>query len=112
MKTITYPFALRAQVPLSGRVTPAAKTPASPSRRRFLHSVAAALATLPVAAGSQTAEPSGIETLGLIDCQSHLFCPELVALMEQRQTKCSSPTTSWAPTDCFTRATIRGSIRI
>jgi predicted TIM-barrel fold metal-dependent hydrolase len=58
------------------------------SRREFLSTVtaaASAASTLPVAAagalqGSLTVLPSG----GRIDCQSHLFCPQVVALMEKR----------------------------
>src|SRR5947207_2177476 len=49
-------------------------TPASIPRRDFLGSAAAfARRAAGAAGGSQR-----------IDCQSHLFCPELVALMEKR----------------------------
>ena len=54
------------------------------SRRRFLAQTAAAsaIAALP---GTRAAD-SGRPTAGRIDCQSHLFCPEVVALMEKRKT--------------------------
>jgi predicted TIM-barrel fold metal-dependent hydrolase len=53
------------------------------SRRTFLATVGTALPALPLAA--QTPAPAAKLT-GLIDCQSHLFCPELLALMETRAT--------------------------
>ncbi|HUR59528.1 MAG TPA: amidohydrolase family protein [Opitutaceae bacterium] len=53
------------------------------SRREFLASasVASALALNPARAAAD-ARATG----GRIDCQSHLFCPEILALMEKRQT--------------------------
>lgn len=51
----------------------------APDRRKFL-ATASAVAALPPAA--EAAEPLS----GLIDCQSHLFPPELIALMEKRTT--------------------------
>lgn len=49
------------------------------SRRRFLAATPAALAALPLARSA----PAGPRPLA-IDCQSHLFCPAVVALMEKR----------------------------
>jgi len=53
------------------------------SRRRFLTDAGAALGAPAMAAAgtAAAAAPRG----GLIDCQSHLFCPEIVALMERRR---------------------------
>ena len=55
------------------------------NRRRFLASAGAgsALAALPLAAAERAAD-SRINT-GIVDCQSHLFCPDMVALMEKRK---------------------------
>ena len=58
---------------------------ASVTRRRFIAcsagaSAAAALAVRSARGAQKT--PTG----GKIDCQSHLFCPEVVALMEKRKT--------------------------
>ena len=51
-------------------------------RRAFLAAAGGALAsTLPSAVAR-----AGTSGMGKIDCQSHLFCPELVALMEKRTT--------------------------
>ena len=55
-----------------------------PTRRSFLRYTAAAALSAPTIAATGVASeaaPSG----GLIDCQSHLFCQELVDLMEKRQ---------------------------
>ena len=52
------------------------------NRRQFLANTAAA-AALPLVARAQTAPAAAA---GKIDCQSHLFCPEVVALMEKRKT--------------------------
>jgi predicted TIM-barrel fold metal-dependent hydrolase len=49
------------------------------NRRQFLAATTAA-AALPAFARAQPA------AVGRIDCQSHLFCPEVVALMEKRKT--------------------------
>ncbi len=49
------------------------------SRREFFRRSAAASALSATAFGAAPAAPGG-----RIDCQSHLFCPELVALMEKR----------------------------
>ena len=47
------------------------------SRREFLTSAAASAASaVPLTAALQP-------PVGRIDCQSHLFCPEVVALMDQ-----------------------------
>jgi predicted TIM-barrel fold metal-dependent hydrolase len=54
-------------------------TEKAPDRRKFL-AAASAVAALPAAA--EAAAP----LTGLIDCQSHLFPPELIALMEKRTT--------------------------
>ena len=53
------------------------------SRREFLASagVASALALHPARAATDARVTSG-----RIDCQSHLFCPEIIALMEKRST--------------------------
>jgi predicted TIM-barrel fold metal-dependent hydrolase len=59
---------------------------ASSSRRRFLAATAAVLAAPRIAAQGHAAEAQYSANRRLIDCQSHLFCPELVALMEKRQT--------------------------
>jgi len=55
-------------------------------RRKFLINAGSALAALPLAA-TEADLPSPIENHGshfIIDCQSHLFCPEIVAIMEKR----------------------------
>src|SRR5256885_10234866 len=49
------------------------------SRRQFIAGTSAA-AALPAVARAQN------NNAGRIDCQSHLFCPEVVALMEKRKT--------------------------
>lgn len=51
------------------------------NRRRFL-TAASTLAALPAAVAADDRSP--VPLSGLIDCQSHLFAPELVALMRQR----------------------------
>jgi predicted TIM-barrel fold metal-dependent hydrolase len=58
-------------------------SPARVSRRRFLAQTAAAsaIAALP----ATRAADGGRQGSGRIDCQSHLFCPEVVALMEKRK---------------------------
>src|SRR5688500_12744386 len=58
-------------------------SPARVSRRRFLAQTAAAsaIAALP---GTRAAD-TGRSGSGRIDCQSHLFCPEVVAVMEKRK---------------------------
>ena len=52
------------------------------SRRRFLAAAAAAVGAPAIVAAGRAAETTARG--GLIDCQSHLFCQELVALMEKR----------------------------
>ena len=52
------------------------------SRRRFLAQTTAASAIVALRPGASAATPAA----GRIDCQSHLFCSEVVALMEKRQT--------------------------
>lgn len=55
------------------------------SRRRFLARTTAATALAALGSSAAVAaEESGAG--GRIDCQSHLFCPELVTLMEKRKT--------------------------
>jgi predicted TIM-barrel fold metal-dependent hydrolase len=56
------------------------------SRRQFLAATVAALAAPQIAALGRAAETLPGANRRLIDCQSHLFCPELVALMEKLQT--------------------------
>ena len=58
------------------------------SRRRFLAQTTAASAIAALAAPTcgSAAEPAASSASGRIDCQSHLFCPEVVALMERRKT--------------------------
>lgn len=56
---------------------------AKQTRREFLASATIAATVAPAALGGEQARPSeGLR----IDCQSHLFCPEIVALMEKRRT--------------------------
>ncbi len=57
------------------------------SRRRFLAqtTAASAIAALGTNAGA-AAERGAVVGGGRIDCQSHLFCAEVVALMEKRKT--------------------------
>jgi hypothetical protein len=56
------------------------------SRRRFIAQTTAAAAMSAVAASSSRAATAGNAALGRIDCQSHLFCREVVTLMEKRKT--------------------------
>lgn len=65
---------------------PATGKAENPSRRRFIAATAAALAAPPIAALGRAAETPRGAIRCLIDCQSHLFCRDLVALMEKRQT--------------------------
>ncbi len=53
------------------------------SRRQFLTAASTALTALPLAL--RAAEPRPAPT-GLIDCQSHLFSPDMLTMMEQRAT--------------------------
>src|SRR5581483_5804469 len=50
------------------------------SRRKFLTASGTALAGLPAAAAGPGPQPAG-----LIDCQSHLFVPEVLAFMKKRK---------------------------
>ena len=52
------------------------------SRRRFLAAATAAIGTPAIMAVGRANETTARS--GLIDCQSHLFCPQLVELMETR----------------------------
>ena len=56
------------------------------NRREFLATTvaASALSTVKLTAAGAAGSPSA--AAGRIDCQSHLFCPEVVALMEKRKT--------------------------
>jgi predicted TIM-barrel fold metal-dependent hydrolase len=54
------------------------------SRRRFLKQTAAASAV--AALSSARSATTAVASSGRIDCQSHLFSPEVVALMEKRKT--------------------------
>jgi hypothetical protein len=56
------------------------------SRRQFLAATGTALAALPLA-GAESANPTAPRgpASGIIDCQSHLFCPEHLALVEKRE---------------------------
>jgi predicted TIM-barrel fold metal-dependent hydrolase len=55
---------------------------ANVSRRRFLAAVTAAIGAPAIRAVGRANETTARS--GLIDCQSHLFCPQLVELMEKR----------------------------
>lgn len=59
-------------------------TTPDPQRRAFLKqtAMAAAVGSPGLATAGRAAETTAMG--GLIDCQSHLFCPELLALMERR----------------------------
>jgi predicted TIM-barrel fold metal-dependent hydrolase len=68
-------------------------TPRSLSRRGFLVAAGAGLAAVPPSPGSEPfgGEPQASNDAAgqrarplAVDCQSHLFCPEIVALMEKR----------------------------
>src|SRR5687767_7117803 len=56
------------------------------SRREFLAAAAvSAASTVPLAAAGAAGRPPAVQPPnGRIDCQSHLFCPDVVALMEKR----------------------------
>jgi hypothetical protein len=56
------------------------------NRRNFLTASGAALAVAPVALQRNEARAAAANTPFKIDCQSHLFAPELIALMEKRTT--------------------------
>ena len=53
------------------------------NRRLFLASAGTALASLPLAAADK--EPAARTTSGLVDCQSHLFFPEVLEVMRKRK---------------------------
>ena len=55
------------------------------NRRRFLAAAGSALATAPLAAAEGA--PEARVTSGLVDCQSHLFFPEVLDLMRRRKTE-------------------------
>jgi predicted TIM-barrel fold metal-dependent hydrolase len=56
------------------------------SRRRFIAQTTAASAIVALTESSRAAAAKTQTPAGRIDCQSHLFCPEVVALMEKRKT--------------------------
>jgi hypothetical protein len=53
------------------------------NRRRFLAAAGSALAAVPLAAAERAPEDRVLG--GLVDCQSHLFFPEVLDLMRRRQ---------------------------
>lgn len=55
------------------------------NRRRFLAAAGSALAAAPMAAAERT--PEARLTSDLVDCQSHLFFPEVLDLMRRRKTE-------------------------
>ena len=62
------------------------------SRRKFIAATGSMLAASPLAAVAGESKPSAPQSLTtapsgipIVDCQSHLFVPEIVALMEKRQ---------------------------
>jgi predicted TIM-barrel fold metal-dependent hydrolase len=60
------------------------------TRRQFLTAAGSAVAALPmgaVAADAPSAERRANILTGLVDCQSHLFLPEVLDLMRRRETK-------------------------
>ena len=54
------------------------------SRREFIETAGSAVSTVAAAASTAAAAPLGGGDPRCIDCQSHLFCPEVVALLERR----------------------------
>jgi predicted TIM-barrel fold metal-dependent hydrolase len=62
------------------------------NRRRFLGATTSVLAGTPLAVAAATANASACPpqqrvTRGLVDCQSHLFFPEVIDVMRQRKTE-------------------------
>ena len=55
------------------------------SRRRFLSAAGSSLAAVPLAAADK--DSPAHRTTGLVDCQSHLFFPEVLDLMRRRKTE-------------------------
>jgi len=56
------------------------------SRRQFIATAGSALAGLPLAAAEKDSPVAPrASSVRAIDCQSHLFCPEVVAMMEKRE---------------------------
>lgn len=60
------------------------------SRRKFIALAGSTLVTLPMSASETDPKPAAgrprsQHRFPAIDCQSHLFCPEIVALMEKRK---------------------------
>ena len=56
------------------------------SRRRFLAQTTAASTVAALGSTAAAAERPPVVASGRIDCQSHLFCADVVALMEKRKT--------------------------
>ncbi len=57
----------------------------SVSRRRFFAATGSALAAVPLAFADN--DSTAQRTTGFVDCQSHLFLPELIELMRKRRTE-------------------------
>ena len=55
------------------------------NRRRFIAASGSALAAVPLVAAERA--PEARVTTGIIDCQSHLFFPEVLVLMRRRKTE-------------------------
>ena len=55
------------------------------SRRQFLATTGTAVAAIPLRAADTGTQPR--PTSGLVDCQSHLFFPEVLDLMRKRKTE-------------------------
>src|SRR5262245_15417187 len=60
------------------------KQRASSTRRQFLADSSVALSAAAAVTADASAAPSEQPPIRCIDCQSHLFCPEIVAMMERR----------------------------
>jgi predicted TIM-barrel fold metal-dependent hydrolase len=69
--------------------TPMKPTPTHLSRRDFIAAAMAASAVSALPGSAASSAPAVTTAGGRIDCQSHLFCPEVVTLMEARK---SDPT--------------------
>ena len=55
------------------------------TRRKFLVASGVALAAVPAALQRNEARAANTTAPFKIDCQSHLFCPELLSLLEKRK---------------------------
>ncbi len=59
------------------------------TRRQFIAAAGSAMAALPLGAAapdSPPTPPASRTSSGIVDCQSHLFCSEMIRLMEKRAT--------------------------